>query len=395
VGACLYFDGQVTFPERLALENALDAQTHGAEIRTHTRVTRILESDGVVRGVAYEDLLTGESGLESAPTVINVTGPWVDNTLAQSLSGETRLIGGTKGSHIVVEPFPDAPGEGLYVEAGWDGRPIFIIPWNGLYLIGTTDEKFEGNPDDAKVTVAEAVYLIDEANRVIPNAHLSERSVLYSYAGVRPLAFTEGGKPARISRRHFVHRHKLKGLFSIIGGKLTTYRSLAEKAVDLVQLERGMRVTASRTASTPLPGKLTDGAFSALAVEPSGIQARVTKRLRELYGERAAALTKLAAEKPELAATLGDGSDVIGAEVPFAFREEMARTLIDFMMRRSMAGLSAGNVMAIARDAARVAEAELGWTEARARDELSSFSDLIKRLQRRPPVNVVATRWGF
>jgi glycerol-3-phosphate dehydrogenase len=130
-------------------------------------------------------------------------------------------------------------------------------------------------------------------------------------------------------------------------------------------------------------------------VESSGIQARVIKRLRELYGARAAALMKLAAEKPELAATLGDGSDVIGAEVPFAFREEMARTLIDFMMRRSMAGLSAGNVMAIARDAARVAEAELGWTEARARDELSSFSDLIKRLQRRPPVNVVATRWGF
>jgi glycerol-3-phosphate dehydrogenase len=226
--AALYFDAQVEFPERLTLENVISAADYGAEVRTYTRVERVMADGGAVRGVELSDVISGERSLAYAPVVFNVAGPWVDELAASSDQSAARLIGGTKGSHIVVAPFHGAPVTALYVEAEKDRRPLFIIPWNNLYLIGTTDERFDDDPDCAVATNAEVEYLIRETNRIIPDARLSFDSVLYSYAGVRPLPFTEAGDPRGITRRHFIRKAELKGFYSVIGGKLTTYRSLAE-----------------------------------------------------------------------------------------------------------------------------------------------------------------------
>ncbi len=193
LGAALYHDAQVEYAERLALENALDARAHGAEIRTYHHVSEILREDGRVTGVAGNDVLTGEPFRYAAPVVVNVAGPWVDEVLAGSNLGQrSRLIGGSKGSHIVVDPFPGAPRDALYAEARQDGRPFFIIPWNDLYLIGTTDTRYDGDLDKVMAEEWEIDLLLAETNRVIPTAKLTRECVRYTYAGVRPLPYAPG-----------------------------------------------------------------------------------------------------------------------------------------------------------------------------------------------------------
>jgi glycerol-3-phosphate dehydrogenase len=145
------------------------------------------------------------------------------------------LIGGTKGSHIIVAPFPGVPSVVLYTEAQSDSRPFFIIPWNGNYLIGTTDIHFSGDPEQARCVESEADYLLAETNRVLGVAKLTSNDILFTYSGVRPLPFTGIKDEQKITRRHFIRQHhELVNVYSLVGGKLTTYRQLAEECVDLV-----------------------------------------------------------------------------------------------------------------------------------------------------------------
>jgi glycerol-3-phosphate dehydrogenase len=174
-GSALYHDGQVTFPERLTLENALAAEQHGATLLTYAEVETLICSGKRVSGVRLHDRLDGGQYTAHGALVINVAGPWVDRLLEPL--GEPPLIGGTKGSHIVVGAFPGAPTSALYVEAARDRRPYFIIPWNGQYLIGTTDLPYSGDPGQVVPDEAEMRYLLDETNRVIPGARLTRDDV--------------------------------------------------------------------------------------------------------------------------------------------------------------------------------------------------------------------------
>ncbi len=238
-GAALYYDAQASFAERLAVENALSAATHGAAIATYTRVDRIVAEGSRVEGVEASDLTDGQSFLLRAKAVVNVAGPWVDRVLASAPEGtiDRRYIGGTKGSHLVVGPFPGAPADALYYEAREDNRAIFVVPWLGNYLIGSTDIRYDGDLDDVRTDESEISYLLKETNALLPGAGLREQDVLYAYCGVRPLPYQPKGKTGAITRSHVIQSHApgLTGLWSVIGGKLTTHRSLAEEVVDALQ----------------------------------------------------------------------------------------------------------------------------------------------------------------
>jgi glycerol-3-phosphate dehydrogenase len=245
VGSALYYDAQVEFPERLVLANVQSAQEFGAEVLTHTRVKNLAVEDGKVSGVEF-----GEQFAE-AEVVINAAGPWIDQVLERVKS--PKLIGGTKGSHIVVRVFPGAPANAIYLEARSDGRPIFIIPWNKLYLIGTTDVRFEGDPDEVRCEPWEIDYLLAETNLALPGADLTRDSILQTYSGVRPLPNQSS------TRRHFIREHpQLSNLLSIVGGKLTTYRSLSEECVDLIFRKLGRDSPPCRTATEILTTDNTD-----------------------------------------------------------------------------------------------------------------------------------------
>ena len=253
LGSALYFDAQVEFPERLVLENVLAARGHGAEVLTYTPVTNFRGEGDSVSGVEF--VSEGLSQFARAAVVINAAGPWVDRLLERAPVQSPRLIGGTKGSHMVVSPFPGAPTTAIYIEARSDRRPFFIIPWNGKYLIGTTDVRFEDDPDDVRSEPWEIDYLLSETNLAFPSAQLTRDRILFTYAGVRPLARTDDKDEQSITRRHFICEHpQLKNLLSIVGGKLTTYRNLAEECVDLIFRKLGRSSPPCTTAKEVLPG---------------------------------------------------------------------------------------------------------------------------------------------
>ncbi|HLM55963.1 MAG TPA: glycerol-3-phosphate dehydrogenase/oxidase [Pyrinomonadaceae bacterium] len=381
-GAALFFDAQVEYAERLALENALAARGRGAVVVTYARAGRLLTEGGAVRGVEFEDALGGGSHVARAPLVLNAAGPWVDEVLeGVSAGGREKLVGGTKGSHVVVRPFEGAPRVAVYAEAGEDGRPFFIIPWDDKFLIGTTDVRYEGDLDRVVAGDEEVAYLLRETNRVVPPARLAREHVLYTYSGVRPLPFVAEGSEAGITRRHFVRASGVRGLFSVVGGKLTTYRSLAEEAVGLLFKQLGRAAPPCVTAREPLPGASAADyeAFKEEFKRTSPLAAHSTERLLKVYGTRAAAVLRLALEDSELARPISEETGTVGAEVVFAFREEMAETLTDCLMRRTMVGLNGRLGLDAVGPAARVARKHLGWTGARAASEVEAYGRYVER----------------
>lgn len=382
-GAALYYDAQVEFAERLVLENALDAQGFGARIETYATVTRFLIEGGRVHGVEYADR---EGRLEQVTSrvVLNVAGPWVDRLLSTHSSRRTPLSGGTKGSHIIVDKFPAAPAEALYSEARSDGRPFFILPWNGLCLIGTTDTKFTGDLDQLEATEPEIDYLLEETNRVLPSAGLTRSEVRYSYAGVRPLPYDPGETPGALTRRHFLHQHtgELDGLISVVGGKLTTYRELAEQAVDLVYQTMGRSVRQSTTAAQRLPGaSMHDLAHfhTEFHREHPLLPPHSRQHLLHVYGARAVDVVRSAAHRPELLEVLDPHTGAIKAEIPFAFEHELAHTLADCLLRRTMIGLNRDAGLNVLNEATGVARKYLSWTEERCEEEIGNYWNYVAR----------------
>lgn len=395
-GAALYHDAQVEYAERLALENALDARVHRADVRTYHEVEQILSAGGKVAGVAGRDLLTGARFRAEAPFVINVAGPWADEVLRGTRETATQpLIGGTKGSHIVVDPFPGAPLDALYVEARRDARPFFIVPWNDAYLIGTTDIRYQGDLDWVSAEEWEIDFLLQETNRVIPEASLAREHVRYSYAGVRPLPYQPESAEGSVTRRHIVLDHAERGgprgLLSIVGGKLTTYRELAEQAVDLVYTLAELPMVPSRTATTLLPGGLTPSlwpAFRAEVLREVPVPARSAEHLLRVYGARAPELLATATT-PALRSVIDPYTGAIAAEVPWAVEQEGARTLADIIARRTMAGLGPDVGIGADAAAARIARQTLGWDAARAESEVVVYREWVRRY--RPRVLAPAT----
>ncbi len=378
--AARYYDAQVTFAERLVLENLLAARSAGAEIKTHCEVTGIQVADGAVEAITYEDH-EGATNSVKVKAVVNAAGPWVDRVLDVAPTPSKRLIGGTKGSHIIVSEFDGAPSDAFYVEAAKDGRPFFIIPWNGQYLIGTTDIRYGENLDHIRASGAEVEYLLAETNRVFPNAALTRDDIHYAYAGVRPLPFKEGGPESAITRRHIIKANKnvARGLLSIIGGKLTTYRHLAEQTVNkLARLQR-LKLPPCRTRETDLPGAWGIDRARAALHELTGLSDAGLERLIGIYGGRAAAIADLCGGEP--AETLDADGRVLAAEVVFAIREEFALTLTDVVFRRMMVGFDADQGRALYNGIAAIAAAEAGWSpeqQAQQIDELEEYAESLR-----------------
>jgi len=386
LGAAYYYDAQITFPERLTVENVLAARDKGAVVLTYCKVDHPLTDDnGNVTGIAFTDCIGGGTYSVHAPITVNVAGPWVDEVIG--VREKQRYIGGTKGSHIVVDAFPGAPKEALYVEAAADRRPYFIVPWNGRYLIGTTDIRHKGDFDNVVPNDDELEYLVNETNRVIPEAHLKRTDILYAYAGVRPLPYKEEGTPGSITRKHVIHVHKapLNGMISIIGGKITTYRRLAEQTVDAVFKLLKRPAPPSLTSKMPLPCANTYDfdRFAANLKSTSGLDESVVQRLVRIYGVHAKQITQLAGDDPVLRGSFSPDTGAIGAEVPYAVQSELAETLVDILMHRTMIGLDASVGRDAVDNAVKIAQQTLGWDEERARAERAGYRDYVQYLRPR------------
>jgi glycerol-3-phosphate dehydrogenase len=369
-GAALYYDAQVEFAERLVVENVLSAISYGAKVCTYARVVRFIVHEGHLTGIEFVDELSGERQSATASIVMNAAGPWVDQVL--KVSGNTAaLIGGTKGSHLVVPALPGAPEIAVYVEAKTDKRPFFILPWNGRYLIGTTDIRYDGDLDQVRSDAQEIEYLLRETNEILPALKLRREQILYTYSGIRPLPFTNQTDEQSITRRHFIRPDpRYKNLFSIVGGKLTTYRSLSEEAIDLVFEKLGRTSPACLTAQEPLGTPANPIRTSPL-----------TARLSRIYGGRSEAVRELVKKDAALGEVFDPETGGVAAEVVYAFRNEFARTLADCLLRRTMVGLNSSLGVGADEAAAKIGVSHLGWSEDRAREEVGSYRKFIERFR--------------
>jgi glycerol-3-phosphate dehydrogenase len=264
--ACAYYDGQVEFPERLLLAMLQDAevaaQQRGREFRvlTHHQARRAGEIVNIepMPPESPGEIVSSQSFELRPQLIVNATGAWVDDALARLEVPADRLMGGTKGSHLFTfskRLKEQLHGEqGVYAEAS-DGRPIFITPLGDTVLIGTTDVKFNGPPGQARATDEEIQYLIDSTNEILPGANLERSDITFHYSAVRPLPYVDAKTTAAITRRHFFVEHAAAGVpvISIVGGKLTTMRSLAEQAAADVLDHLRMPVTA-HTRERIFPG---------------------------------------------------------------------------------------------------------------------------------------------
>ena len=234
-----YYDAQMPFPERFVVALADDARRAASELgvrfRLHTYANLAVRDDRLV----VTDELGRDAPCEYRPdAVVNAAGPWLDDVLHRLGAPGSQMLAGTKGTHLLTyhEGLRRAVGEAaLYVEAS-DGRPVFILPFAAATLIGTTDLPFAGDPADATATDAEIDYLLGLVNDVLPTIGLGRDDLTMHYAGVRPLPRTAVDVPAAVTRRHaVVERTDLPWpVLSLVGGKLTTCRQLAEDVVGAV-----------------------------------------------------------------------------------------------------------------------------------------------------------------
>lgn len=382
-GAAVFTDGQVEYAERLCVEVAVAAVGDGAVIRTKARVEEPILREGRIAGVRFRDTTNDTLHEVRAPLVLNVAGPWIDRIFQRGAPPQPRLNGGTKGSHLVVDPFPGAPADVVYYESKTDGRLVLVIPWMGRYLIGTTDLRFDEDPGEARCDTDEMTYLLDEVNALIPEAGLTPEDVLFTYSGVRPLPYAPDVEEWEIPRSHVLHDHApdMPGLVTVVGGKLTTYRQLAEDAVDGAFKRLGRPAPRCVTANLPLPGAVGDLGEVRRCLGRSGLSDRTADRLVALYGGRALDVVAEAQNDAELLEVLHEGTGAIGAELVFTARHEFARTLTDVLARRVLLAFEPGHALDVVDRAAAILGDRLGWSKEQRAAETAEYRTWLSRLQ--------------
>ncbi len=386
-GAGVMTDAYADYAERLCIENALSASREGAGIITYAAVEDLMVEQGRVKGVRFRDVIGQRAYKVRATVTVNVAGPWVDRILQTGPKTE-RLIGGTKGSFLIVDSFVDGPVDSCFFESVADQRQVVVLPWNGCYLLGTTDIRYDDDPDDAAAGQREIDYLLEETNRAFPRAKLTQDSIRFTYAGVRPLPYMPQGAEGSITRKHLVYDHgpRVEGLISIVGGKFSTFRSLARETVDCLLGKLPRRPSLGcRTDAVVLPGGDEDfPSFCAQFGKEAGISEKSRERLLRVYGTRSAEVLTLVKDLgDELKQPLDPNTGAIGAEILFAFRYEFAETLVDVLLRRTMMGYESAFDPIGVENAVRVARKYLAWSDERVGEELAFYRDYIRRFHPR------------
>jgi len=369
-----YEDAQCEFPERLVAEWLGDAIQAGATVRNHCEVLAVDVAHGRAKGVLLRDRITGKDAHVDAGWIFNCAGPWADRVCQRSSVRTSKpMIGGVRGSHIVLPRFAGAPTAALYTEAA-DGRPVFVLPWNEQTLVGTTEVPDTGDPGRTAPSNEEIEYLFRTVTQLFPRAKLGPHDIKYAFAGVRPLASSPGNKPSAVTRRHFLHDHTPDGaakLISVIGGKLTTALSLARECARKI----GLNVPEPMPVAVG-PGSALDPMLDqeVLDIARAGSVSEETARgMMEWHGERAMDIARMALVSAELRAPICPHTSHIVAEVVEAYRTECAMTLGDVLLRRVPVALGACWSEACSREAALRIGAVMGWNDHDLGANLESF----------------------
>ena len=380
-----YEDAQCEFPERLVAEWLVEAMEAGAVARNHTQVLAVDVRHRRVAGVLLRDQLSGKEQRVETTWIINATGPWADRLCQRSrIETSHPMVGGVRGSHIVLPCFAGAPNAAVYTEA-LDKRPIFVIPWNEQVLVGTTEVADQGDPAKVQPSHEEIDYLVRSFVHLFPQVKLSAGDIRYTFAGVRPLPFAPKENASAVTRKHYLHDHAQDGaerMISVIGGKLTTAAELARQCAAKI----GASPKSSRTIA------IASAESAALLLDQwvieiggiGGISEDTARGIVEWHGKRALDISRMTQRSPDLRAPLCSHSEHIVAEAVDGFAGECAATLGDVLLRRVPVALGACWSPACSREAAARIGAVMGWDDALSAAQLEAFEIERAAFLRRP-----------
>jgi glycerol-3-phosphate dehydrogenase len=376
-----YQDAQCEFPERLVADWLVDACSAGAIARNHLEPLAIRANGGRVRGVFLRDSLTGNDSYVESEWVVNASGPWVD--IVRDLTGLAAglpLITPVRTTHLMLRRFPGAPSIGVQISGA---RPITIAPWNGMLLVSSACSAFTGDPSQAAPRAEDVSALLASVAAFFPHAGLGAGDIVYSYSGVRPLAWSGGAKAlpsgfGSLASPHVLHNHAdegAMGLLSTFGGSLATAASLARATA------RTMGLTAPPQPAAHIALGGANGVENtlrqwALAVQSStGIPSQSTEAIARWHGRHAMCVVQTAMHDPCMRMPIVDGRPQLVAQAVEAVAYEHAVTLADILLRRVPMALDQNwSEESTAQAAARIAPA-LHWSERRMREEIEAFNE--------------------
>jgi glycerol-3-phosphate dehydrogenase len=361
-GGVVYYDGQFD-DARLLIHLAMTAAEHGATVVNYCPATSLLrDEEGYINGLTTRDDETGEEFTINARIVVNATGVFTDSIRRMADPQADQLVVTSQGIHLVFDPSFLRSETALMVPRTSDGRVLFVIPWHGHAVAGTTDTPVDAPSLEPRALEEEIEFILETAGRYL-SRQPTRADVLSVYVGLRPLVKGEG-KTSALSRDHVIDVDR-SGLLTITGGKWTTYRHMAEDCVDHA-------ITLGKLRDEPCPTKnLHIHGYTENAGELGDL---------EVYGADAAHILALAAANPSLGRRLHPALPVIGAEIVWAAREEMARSVEDALARRTRAlFLNAAAAMEMAGTAAALMASELGRDPDWALQQSTAFCQLAQQ----------------
>lgn len=327
-GGVIYCDAQMD-DIRLCLDNAVSACEAGASLANKVEATGFIKENGKITGASARDKLTGENFAIRAKCVVNATGAWSNGLVKMDEPLAPPITRPTKGTHIVYRKLPH--DRAILLSAHKDKRVFFVIPWRGLTLIGTTDTDYSGSCDAVYATSDEVEYLLEEARRVFPNENIDNSGIIATFAGLRPLVNIQNKLTWHVSREHLI-KVSGSGLISVVGGKYTTYRHLAEEVTDEAL------------------SKLNAGLFKRCVTAESGPSGPAGEEKTDL---------------PNL--------------IERAVKDEMANTLTDLLARRLELALTPSLGLDRLEECAHIMSQLLGWSSAQKESEIQLYKEEMKK----------------
>ena len=378
-GAIKYFDAQVD-DARHTMSVARTAARHGALIATRVSAQSLIREGKRVVGVNALDLVSGKKIAIKAGATVMCAGVWSDQLHEQFDITPGYNVTMSKGAHIVM------PGSAIKSDAGIIVKTsvsvLFIIPWAGKWIVGTTDTPYEGDRAEPLASKEDVQYILDQANRVL-KPKLKAEEIIGVYAGLRPLvANNKSATTTKLSREHTVDR-PVAGFVSIAGGKYTTYRVMAQDVVDRAVIELRRLTKESVTEKLPLVG--ADGYFALeqqkeRIAQESGLDVETVTHLLNRHGSLISEILEIIDEQPKLAAKLDAELPYIKAEIIYAATHEGALSVDDVISRRTRLSFEAANhAVYLTEDVAALIAPVLGWSAKDRKESIAQYVGLVER----------------
>lgn len=386
-GAFLYYDAR-TNDARLVVEIIKTANEHGAAIANYATVESFLRDEsGRITGARLRDELTGESIGLRAEAVINASGVWMEETIRIDGHNTGRLpksLRPSKGIHLTVSADRLKVGAAWLIPSLTGHRFYFVVPWEGRVNIGTTDTDYDDGKDTPQAEPDEVAEILNAINSYFPEARLDQSDVISTWAGLRPLITDPNAKDTTAVSRKEEMFETADGLISLGGGKLTTYRLMAEQGIDLALQRLGKSSNGQTTADIPISGgEISRAELETAAREISQhyeLPLDITRHIVLTYGSNFDRVIRLMLDDESLRERLVQGLPNVKAEIVYAAQNEMAVTLADALARRTRLAMLAGEAtLRCAPIVADLMAKELGWDEEEKSRQMESFAKEFRR----------------